>query len=134
MLLNYYRNRVDDFEKERQEILDRLSEIDAIHEKLHKAKWDLKVKDEEIEELQRALGDSNVYLFEERQQILRLQSENDQLKMEQIEDRRRIQHLLALTQPIQQEVTFFRDCRPGTMTKLPSNGNKGNKNDLFNVN
>ena len=52
-------------------------------------------------------------------QLLRLQAENDSLKIQEIEDRRRIQHLLALTQPVTQEVTFFRDCRPEKMTRYP---------------
>lgn len=42
-----------------------------------------------------------------------------QLKIQELEDRRRIQHLLALTQPVSQEVTFFRDCRPAKMTRFP---------------
>ncbi len=53
-------------------------------------------------------------------QLLRLQAENDSLKIQEIEDRRRIQHLLALTQPVTQEVTFFRDCRPERMTRYPA--------------
>lgn len=51
--------------------------------------------------------------------MLKLQAENDQLKIQELEDRRRIQHLLALTQPVSQEVTFFRDCRPAKMTRFP---------------
>jgi len=77
------------------------------------------VRHEEIAELQRALSDANVYLFDEREQVLKLQAENDQLKIQELEDRRRIQHLLALTQPVSQEVTFFRDCRPAKMTRFP---------------
>ena len=60
-----------------------------------------------------------MYLFDEREQVLKLQAENDQLKIQELEDRRRIQHLLALTQPVSQEVTFFRDCRPAKMTRFP---------------
>jgi coiled-coil domain-containing protein 77 len=37
-------------------------------------------------------------------QVLRLQAENDALKTQEIEDRRRIQHLLALTEPVTHEV------------------------------
>jgi hypothetical protein len=105
----------------------------------------------QVLELQKALSDANVYLFDEREQVLaplasldgrlsrcriadrtsrvcfttcsaqllRLQAENDSLKIQEIEDRRRIQHLLALTQPVTQEVTFFRDCRPEKMTRYP---------------
>lgn len=34
------------------------------------------------------------------------------MKAADVENRRRIQHLLAMTGPVQDEVTFFRDCRP----------------------
>ncbi len=44
-------------------------------------------------------------------QILKLQAENDSLKIQEIEDRRRIQHLLALTQPVAQEVCFASSLR-----------------------
>ena len=37
------------------------------------------------------------------------------MKVEQMQDRQRIQQLLALSQPVTQEITFFRDCRPRRM-------------------
>jgi len=40
-----------------------------------------------------------------RAQLLRLQAENSDLKMQEAEDRRRIQHLLALTEPVAHEVS-----------------------------
>ena len=85
---------------------------------MHRAKWDIRVKEEEIAELQRGLSDANIYLFDEREQVLKLQAENDQLKVQEMEDRRRIQHLLSLTQPVTQEVTFYRDARPSKMTRF----------------
>ncbi len=62
-------------------------------------------------ELQKALSDANVFLYDEREQVLRLQAEADGLKIQEIEDRRRIQHLLALTQPVAQEVRFLRQLQ-----------------------
>ena len=35
------------------------------------------------------------------------------------EDRKRIAHLLALTQPVEQEVTYFRGAKPDKMTVFP---------------
>ena len=118
-LLAYYRQRIQEFEAERAEFIKRTSEIEVSHEEVHRTQWELRVRHEEIAELQRALSDANVYLFDEREQVLKLQAENDQLKIQELEDRRRIQHLLALTQPVSQEVTFFRDCRPAKMTRFP---------------
>lgn len=126
-LLNFYRDQVNQFEDERQNIMKRFGDIDVAYETLHKLKWELHVKEEEVSELQDSLSNANCYLFDEREQVLKLQAENDQLKMEQMEDRRRIQHLLALTQPVKQEVTFFKDCRPGKITEMPVTINKNDK-------
>ena len=40
---------------------------------------------EQVQELQKALSDANVYLYDEREQVIRLQAENEQLKMQEIE-------------------------------------------------
>jgi hypothetical protein len=37
--------------------------------------------------------------------------------VQEVEDRKRIQHLLALTQPVSQEVTYIRECRPDKITR-----------------
>ena len=60
----------------------------------------------QVEELQKTLGDAKVILFDEREQVLRLQAENDSLKNQEIEDRKRIQHLLVMTEPVTREVRF----------------------------
>ena len=61
----------------------------------------------QVAELQRAVRDAQVYLYDERETALRLQSENEALKLGDIENRRRVQHLLALTQPVGRDTTFF---------------------------
>jgi len=38
-----------------------------------------------------ALSDAHAFLFEERQRLLTLQAENDELRLQEIEDRKRIQ-------------------------------------------
>ncbi|CAB1323520.1 unnamed protein product [Coregonus sp. 'balchen'] len=48
-----------------------------------------------------------VYLFQEREQALRLYAENDRLKIRELEDRKKIQHLLALVGPDAGEITYF---------------------------
>ena len=68
----------------------------------------MRQREEEISELQKALSDMQVYLFQEREHVLRLYSENDRLKIREVEDRKRIQQLLTLTQPAGGEITYFR--------------------------
>eukprot|EP00891_Asterochloris_glomerata_P001720 jgi/Astpho2/1720/fgenesh1_pm.00032_%23_20_t len=55
-----------------------------------------------------ALSDAHTYLFEERERLLQLQAAHDDLKLQEVEDRRRIQHLLALHSPMEQEITYSR--------------------------
>lgn len=50
-----------------------------------------------------------MYLYDERETVLRLQTECEGLKIRDFENRRRVQHLLALTQPVTHETTFFRE-------------------------
>ena len=124
-LLLFYKKRCEEFEASQAETLQYLHDIEASHEELHKAKWELRVKREETAELQKELSDANVALFAEREQVLKLSAECEQLRIQELEDRRRIQHLLALSQPVTQEVTFFRDCRPSKMTRYPVGGQRG---------
>ena len=42
-----------------------------------------------------ALSDAHAFLFEERQRLLASQAENDELRLQEIEDRKRIQQLLG---------------------------------------
>lgn len=45
-----------------------------------------------------------------------LQAENDELRIQEAEDRRKIQHLLSLVEPVTQDVTYARDKPPNTLT------------------
>ena len=49
--------------------------------KQHKLQWELRQKDDEIAELQKAISDMQVFLFQEREQVLKLYAENDRLKV-----------------------------------------------------
>ena len=119
-LLAFYKKQLDDGKREREELLARLDKCEVSHKDMHQIKWELQRRTEEIAELQRALSDSHVYLFDEREQLLRVYAEYDELRIREMEDRRRIQDLLALTRPVAQEVTYFRDCRPDTVTRYPA--------------
>lgn len=48
--------------------------------KVHQVRWELRKRMDEISDLQKALSDAQMYLFDERQHVLQLYSENDQLK------------------------------------------------------
>lgn len=78
----------------------------------HKTQWELRQREEEIAELQKALSDMQVYLFQEREHVLRLYAENDRLKIREIEDRKKIQQLLSLSKATAPEITYFHHQPP----------------------
>ena len=56
----------------------------------------------QVADLQSALDSSNAILNEERESLRKLQAENDAFRAQELADRRRVQHLLALTAPVMQ--------------------------------
>ncbi|KAA0177757.1 hypothetical protein FNF27_00929 [Cafeteria roenbergensis] len=108
-LLAYYRSRVAAFDADRADFASRIRDLAVPHEEIHHLRWELRSRDAEIEDLQRAVRDAQVYLYDERETVLRLQTECEGLKIRDFENRRRVQHLLALTQPVTHETTFFRE-------------------------
>ena len=111
-LIKFYRERVADFERERDELIGRLDGVGIRRAELHQAEWELKKRTDETLELQKALSDAHAYLFEERERLLKIQAENDELKLQETEDRRRIQHLLQLMNPAEPTVEFSREKPP----------------------
>eukprot|EP00002_Diphylleia_rotans_P013975 TRINITY_DN2722_c0_g1_i2.p1 TRINITY_DN2722_c0_g1~~TRINITY_DN2722_c0_g1_i2.p1 ORF type:complete len:462 (-),score=96.09 TRINITY_DN2722_c0_g1_i2:491-1876(-) len=118
-LVDYYRKRVELFDEERKDLLERIRQTQVAQDEYHRIRYLLFKKDQEIEELQKALRDAHLQLFEERDEILRLNAIIDELQIQEQEDRCRIQELLQLSQPIQEDVTFFRDVRPNKVSIQP---------------
>ncbi|NXW83910.1 CCD77 protein, partial [Alopecoenas beccarii] len=106
-LLEYYHKKIADFDAEHEDLIKRLERYKETYDEQHKLQWEVRQREEEIAELQKALSDMQVYLFQEREHVLRLYSENDRLKIRELEDRKKIQHLLALVETDKGEVTYF---------------------------
>ncbi|XP_067856053.1 coiled-coil domain-containing protein 77 isoform X1 [Heptranchias perlo] len=115
-LLEYYRKKIAEFDEEHGNLLRRLENYKATYEEQHKLQWEMGQREEEIEELQKALSDMQVYLFQEREHALRLYAENDRLKIRELEDRKKIQHLLALVGPEAEAITYFHKEPPHKVT------------------
>ncbi|OQR91171.1 hypothetical protein ACHHYP_04934 [Achlya hypogyna] len=118
-LLGFYRARCDAFQAERKEMLERFQEIDTARETRHQVDWQNKMLKQEIAELKEELTRVRDELHGAHETIATLESDKAALKIQEAEDRKRIQHLLSLTQPIAEEVTFYKDCRPGHTTRYP---------------
>ena len=55
-----------------QEMISKLDAYKCMYEDQHKLEWDLRQKDDEVCELQKGLSDMQVFLFQERENVLRL--------------------------------------------------------------
>lgn len=111
-LLEYYRQKIAEYDGEYEKLLKKLEKYKCTYEHVHKSEWEIRQREEEIAELQKALSDMQVFLFQEREHVLRLYAENDRLKIKELEDRKRIQHLLTLSQPVNAETTYFFQDEP----------------------
>ncbi|CAD8159350.1 unnamed protein product [Paramecium octaurelia] len=116
-LLAYYRSKLGEFEKERFEWLTKLEEIKIQYEDKHQQEWELLKRKQEIKELQQTVGEAKLMLFEERQARLKLQKENDALKVRELEDKKKIAELMAMIEPIEEQVVLSKDLRPEVTTK-----------------
>ena len=58
-----------------------------------------------------------MYLFQEREHVLRLYAENNRLKIRELHDRKKIQYLLRLHPPASQEATYFHSKSSGVLVE-----------------
>ncbi|NXC61364.1 CCD77 protein, partial [Aleadryas rufinucha] len=123
-LLDYYRKKIADFDEEHEELVKRLEKYKQTYDEQHQLQWEVRHLEEEIAELQKALSDMQVYLFQEKEQVLRLYSENDRLKLRELEDRKKIQQLLNLLGTDDGEVTYFHKEPPHKATGMERNTSK----------
>lgn len=106
-LLEYYRKKIAEFDSEHADMVQKLEQYKMTYEEQHKLQWEQRQREEEIAELQKALSDMQVYLFQEREHVLRLYAENDRLKLRELDDRKKIQTLLSLSGLTENEVSYF---------------------------
>lgn len=105
--MEYYRKKIAEYDDEHDELVSKLEEYKVTYEEQHRMQWELRQREEEIVELQKALSDMQIYLFQEREHVLRLYAENDRLKIRELEDKKKIQKLLSLGTATEGEVTYF---------------------------
>ncbi|CAL8358711.1 unnamed protein product [Lota lota] len=131
-LLEFYRQKITQFDSEQEALLQMLEKHRSMTEDQHKLQWEVRQREGEIAELQKALSDMQVYLFQEREQSLRLYAENDRLKIRELEDRKKIQHLLALVGPDVGEITYFHREPPHKVT-IPQKKPDAQSDDNLNL-
>ena len=99
-LMQYYQQRCDEFARLEEDYLARVQALQGSVEERHRARWQYLRAESEVEDLQQALSDAKLALFDERERVAQLHAENDMLKIQELEDRQRIQQLLSLTEPV----------------------------------
>ncbi|KAJ3417218.1 hypothetical protein HDV05_006424 [Chytridiales sp. JEL 0842] len=108
----------DRSEQEYQEAIDLIDTLKVPHEEHHKLQWQVHRREAEVAELQQALSDAQTQLFDERKQLLRAIAENDELKVQELKDRRKIRYLLSTAGSTESEVTYFRDALDKRLVKI----------------
>lgn len=117
-LLAYYRNRIGRFDNEREDWLDKYNKLRTTQDEAHRQSWELQKRNQETAELRRILEEEKLRLYEERQGVVDLIKENDQLKLKELEDRKKISELTALGGSVDQEIVFYKDVKPGKLEYL----------------
>jgi hypothetical protein len=110
--LAYTRDRVAQFEKERFDWLKRYEMIRVKAEDEHKVEWETRQVREAIALMQKDLSDNRMRLFEERQLVLKLQNENNQLTRKHGLDQKVMNTLVAHCNPIEQTVIYSKGNKP----------------------
>ncbi|KAI8466961.1 MAG: hypothetical protein J3K34DRAFT_524115 [Monoraphidium minutum] len=121
-LRNHRTRTAEEFEAERDELLRAVARCAVQADDLHRLEWESRKRADEVRELQQALSDAQQLMFEERQRLLALQAENDELKLQELEDRRRMQQLLAMAQPLEQQVAYRGGGGAPASAALPAGG------------
>ena len=83
-LLDYYRLKVENFEKERIEWLTKLEGLKLKNEEHQKKEWELRNITSKITDLQFSLSESNIALNQERKKVIHYSNEIDTYKIEPI--------------------------------------------------
>ena len=112
--LSYMLVPADEFENERADLLRRITTCSASAAECHTLRTAAQKRAEEVRELQQALSAAHMHLFEERDRLLRLQAENDELRLQEANDRRRIHHLMSLSNSVDQELTLQAGSAPSS--------------------
>jgi len=112
-LLAYYRDRINEFDRHREEWLEKYNKVRTPQDEAHKQAWELQKRKDEIAELKAILDEEKLKLYNERQEIIDIIKENDGLKVKEVEDRKKINELGLLGDQVEQEIVFYKDVKPG---------------------
>ncbi|KAL4439537.1 hypothetical protein ABPG74_003939 [Tetrahymena malaccensis] len=122
--LYYYRQRIDVFEDERSEWLQKIEEIKENLKDKHQLEAQLKQLVKTIGDIQQSITEQKLSTFSERIAYLNLSRLNADLKIKDVQNRKKIAELIALTEPKKNTTVVYKNLLP--------NGERGRniENDL----
>ncbi|CAG8469527.1 6006_t:CDS:10 [Paraglomus occultum] len=97
-LLCYYKERVEKSEDEYQRAIELINQCTVSFEDHHKLTWELNRISQELTDVRRTLSDVQSLYANERRNYIKVAAENDKLKIQESQDRRKIRYLLSITQ------------------------------------
>ncbi|KAJ3229229.1 Coiled-coil domain-containing protein 77 [Chytriomyces hyalinus] len=119
-LVEYYKTRLDSLERDFSQALDKIDSLKVPHAEHHALAWQVHRREAEVAEMQQALSDAQTQVFDERKMLLKAIAENDDLKIQELKDRKKIRYLLSMTGNMEPEVTYFRDRLNKRLVKIAS--------------
>jgi len=108
-LLDFYHQKVQDFAAEEKKWLDRLSNSRVLTGQIQKLDKELSNQKREIAALQKAVTDMQSALVQERKISAKIYAENDKLKIQELENRRKVLALLEMLGQTDQELVRMLD-------------------------
>lgn len=100
---------------------------------IHRVEWEAKRRKDEIIELEQAQSEANIALNNERKKAIFYSTEIEKCKTRVKEDKRRIEQLLKLAEPIEQTIKLYQGRKP-EITEKYSNYNFEKDNVSINDN
>ncbi|XP_068201348.1 coiled-coil domain-containing protein 77-like isoform X2 [Palaemon carinicauda] len=116
-LLDYYRAKISKFDKDNQDMRDLIEKYGQIN-KPTLTEDERKQMVRELIELRSALSDVNIFIHAERQQVLRLFAEKEQLQLDALEAEKKVALLLNLCGLTESELkVYLRDPKRVSIIK-----------------
>ncbi|KAK6642316.1 hypothetical protein RUM44_014039 [Polyplax serrata] len=106
-LLGYYKHKAAKLEKEYNGLLEMVENVKSICDTSNELRSELNLRNEEVSKLQQLVGDLQIHLFYQRENNLKLTSENDQLKIQDYENKKKINLLLMVNGTTEKKYCHF---------------------------
>ncbi|EEB14411.1 coiled-coil domain-containing protein, putative [Pediculus humanus corporis] len=95
-LLAYYKSKSLKLEKDYDDLLKIIQEVKQVCDLTNELQLELNLRTEEVSKLQQLIGDLQVQLFREREENIRISAENDNLKIQNFENQKKINMLMMI--------------------------------------